>query len=71
MDQVNMFNNYYCQGRSDWKAKKEKGLHTPQMSCFPPKISVKQWRSEKFKKRAIISTFFDRLFIKQNYFEAD
>ena len=51
MAQVNMFNNYYCQGRSDWKAKKKKGLHTPQMSCFPAKISVKQWRSEKLQKK--------------------
>ena len=32
------------------KQKKKKGLHTPQMSCFPPKISVKQWRSEKLQK---------------------
>ena len=30
----------------------------PQMSCFLPKISVKQWRSEKFQKGAIISTIF-------------
>ena len=46
--EFNMFNNYYCQGRSDWKAKNV--LHTPQMSCFLPKISVKQWRSEKLHK---------------------
>ena len=43
-----MFNSYYCEGRSNWKAKK--GLHTPQMSCFLPKISVKQWRSKKLQK---------------------
>ena len=55
--EFNMFNNYYCQGRSDWKAKK-KGLHTPQMSCFPSKISVKQWRSEKLQRGAIIFTYF-------------
>ena len=35
----------------------KKGVHTPQMFCFPPKISVKQWRSGKLQKGAIISTF--------------
>ena len=30
--EFNIFNNYYCQGRCDWK-RKRKGLHTPQMSC--------------------------------------
>ena len=44
-----MFNNYYCQGRSDYKAKK-KDLLTPHMSGFLPKISVKQRRSKKLQK---------------------
>ena len=30
--------------------KQKKGIHTPQMSCFLPKISVKQWRGEKLQK---------------------
>ena len=29
--------------------KQKKGLHSPQMCYFLPKISVKQWRSEKFQ----------------------
>ena len=28
----------------------KKRFTRPQMSCFLPKISVKQWRSEKFQK---------------------
>ena len=32
---------------------------------------MKPWRSEKFKKGAIISIFFNRLFIRINFIEAD
>ena len=70
--EFNIFSNYNCQGRSDWKSKKRSKRPTrPQMSCFLPKISVKQWRSAKFQKGLIISTLFDHLFIRQNYFKAD
>ena len=63
--EFNIFSNYYCQGCSDWKAKKrfthpqmscfstkksKKRSTRLQMSCFVPKISVKQCRSEKFLK---------------------
>ena len=62
---------YYCQGRSDCTAKK-KDLHTPHMSCFLPKISVKQWRSKKLQKGGHnFHIFFDVFFIQQNYFKAD
>ena len=44
-----MFNNCIVKVALIGKQKK-KGLHTPLMSCFPPKISVKQWRSEKLQK---------------------
>ena len=48
-NEFNIFNNYYCQGRCDWK--REKKVYTL-LTCpvFLPKISVKQWGREKLQK---------------------
>ena len=54
------------------KQKKKKKVYTlRRCPAFHRKYRWSSGVGKNFKKRAIISTFFDRLFIKQNYFEAD
>ena len=69
MDQVQYLSQLCTIVMAALIAKAKKRTTCPQMSFFLFKLSVKQWRSEKGGHNFHI--FFNRLFIRQNYFEPD
>ena len=49
----------------------KKGLHVLRCPVFYRKYRRSSGVARNFKRGAIISTLFDRFFIRQNYFKAD